>query len=121
MDTLEPQLSARPRNIDPEERERLQQDIGQHQVLVLRNHGLLTVGRNVAEAFSLTYYFEHAARAQLKMQAAAGAKIVFPSSEACEQSAARPRDAGGQLPLAGQREWPALLRLVDKLDPSYRT
>jgi len=40
---------------------------------VLRNHGLLTVGRNVAEAFSLTYYFEHAARAQLKMQAAAAA------------------------------------------------
>jgi ribulose-5-phosphate 4-epimerase/fuculose-1-phosphate aldolase len=111
-------------SLDLDERTRLQQDIGQHQVLVLRNHGLLTVGRNVAEAFSLTYYFEHAARAQLKMQAAAaaaaGAKILFPSPEACEQSAARPRDVGGQLPLAGQREWPALLRLVDKLDPSYR-
>jgi ribulose-5-phosphate 4-epimerase/fuculose-1-phosphate aldolase len=109
-------------SLDLDERERLQRDIGQRQVLVLRNHGLLTVGRNVAEAFSLTYYFEQAARAQLKMQAAAaaGAKIVFPSPEACEQSAARPRDAGGQLPLAGPREWPALLRLIDKLDPSYR-
>jgi ribulose-5-phosphate 4-epimerase/fuculose-1-phosphate aldolase len=90
--------------------------------LVLRNHGLLTVGRNVAEAFSLTYYFEQAARAQLKMQAAAaaGAKILFPSNEACEQSAARPRGNEGQLPLAGQREWPALLRLIEKIDPSYR-
>ena len=89
---------------------------------MLRNHGLLTVGRNVAEAFSLTYYFEQAARAQLKMQAAAaaGAKILFPSKEACERSAARPRGNQGQLPLAGQREWPALLRLADKLDPSYR-
>ena len=109
-------------SLDLDERERLQRDIGQHQVLVLRNHGLLTVGRNVAEAFSLTYYFEQAARAQLKMQAAAaaGAKILFPSNEACEQSAARPRGNEGQLPLAGQREWPALLRLIDKLDPNYR-
>jgi hypothetical protein len=56
----------------------------------------------------------------MQAAAAAGAKIVFPSKEACEQSAARPRSAGGQLPLAGQREWPALLRLVDKLDPGYR-
>jgi len=108
-------------SLDLDERERLQRDIGQRQVLVLRNHGLLTVGRNVAEAFSLTYYFEQAARAQLKIQAAAaGAKIVFPSQEACEQSAARPRDADGQLLFAGQREWPALLRLADKLDPCYR-
>ena len=109
-------------SLDLDERERLQRDIGQQQVLVLRNHGLLTVGRNVAEAFSLTYYFEQAARAQLKMQAAAaaGAKILFPSKEACEQSAARPRGNENQLPLAGQREWPALLRLANKLDPSYR-
>jgi ribulose-5-phosphate 4-epimerase/fuculose-1-phosphate aldolase len=109
-------------SLDLDERERLQRDIGQQQVLVLRNHGLLTVGRNVAEAFSLAYYFEQAARAQLKMQAAAaaGAKILFPSKEACEHSVARPRGNEGQLPLAGQREWPALLRLNDKIDPSYR-
>jgi ribulose-5-phosphate 4-epimerase/fuculose-1-phosphate aldolase len=109
-------------SLDLDERERLQRDIGQQQVLVLRNHGLLTVGRNVAEAFSRTYYFEQAARAQLKMQAAAaaGAKILSPSKEACEQSAARPRGSESQLPLAGQCEWPALLRLADKLDPSYR-
>src|SRR5260370_23591275 len=103
-------------SLDLDERERLQQHIGQHQVLLLRNHGLLTVGRNIAEAFSLTYYFEHAARAQLKIQpaAAAGAKIMFPSPDACEQSAARPRDGNGQAPLAGQPELPAPLRLAPK-------
>ena len=58
-------------SLDMDERERLQQSIAQHPVLVLRNHGLLATGRNVAEAFSLTYHFERSAEAQLKIQAAA--------------------------------------------------
>ena len=68
-------------SLDMDERERLQRDIAQHPVLVLRNHGLLATGRNVAEAFSLTYHFERSAEAQLKIQAAAaaGSKIVVPS------------------------------------------
>ena len=57
-------------SIDLDERERLQRSIGNHQVLVLRNHGLLATGRDVAEAFSLTYHFERSAEAQLKIQAA---------------------------------------------------
>src|ERR1700744_5526338 len=70
-------------SLDMDERTRLQQSIGQHPVLVLRNHGLLATGRNVAEAFSLTYHFERSAEAQLKIQAAvaAGAKMVVPSAE----------------------------------------
>ncbi len=52
-------------SLELDERAHLQRDIGEHQVLVLRNHGLLTVGRDVAEAFSLTCHFERAARAQL--------------------------------------------------------
>src|SRR5205085_146500 len=83
-------------SLDLDERERLQRDIGQHQVLVLRNHGLLTVGRNVAEAFSLTYYFEQAARAQLQMQEAAaegGERAARSWSGAC----ARLEPSGGQV------------------------
>ena len=108
-------------SLDMDERERLQYDIGQHPVLVLRNHGLLATGRNVAEAFSLTYHFERSAEAQLKIQAAvaAGAKMVVPSPDTCERQAAL--FTGNQPRLQGQREWPALLRLVEKLDPSYRT
>jgi ribulose-5-phosphate 4-epimerase/fuculose-1-phosphate aldolase len=109
-------------SLDLDERARLQHDLGPHQVLVLRNHGLLTVGRNPAEAFWLTYHFERSAAAQLKIQAAAaaGAKIVTPAREVCEQSSRR-MGGDGERRLAGQREWPALLRLIDKLDPSYRS
>ncbi len=57
-------------SLDMDERERLQRSIGNHPVLVLRNHGLLATGRNVAEAFSSTYHFERSAEAQLKIQAA---------------------------------------------------
>jgi ribulose-5-phosphate 4-epimerase/fuculose-1-phosphate aldolase len=107
-------------SLDMDERERLQHSIGQHPVLVLRNHGLLATGRNVAEAFSLTYHFERSAEAQLKIQAAvaAGAKMVVPSPETCERQVAL--FTGNEPRLQGQREWPALLRLADRLDPSYR-
>ena len=108
-------------SLDMDERERLQQSIGNHPVLVLRNHGLLATGRNVAEAFSSTYHFERSAEAQLKIQAAvaSGAKMVIPSAETCERQAAQ--FVGNMPRLQGQREWPALLRLADRLDPSYRT
>jgi ribulose-5-phosphate 4-epimerase/fuculose-1-phosphate aldolase len=107
-------------SLDMDERERLQHSIGQHPVLVLRNHGLLATGRNVAEAFSSTYHFERSAEAQLKIQAAAasGQKIVVPDRDTCERQAAQ--FAGNMPRLQGQREWPALLRLCDRLDPGYR-
>src|SRR5246500_5191141 len=107
-------------SLDMDERERLQHSIGQHPVLVLRNHGLLATGRNVAEAFSLTYHFERSAEAQLKIQAAvaAGAKMVIPSPATCERQAAL--FSGNEARLQGQREWPALLRLANKLQTSSR-
>jgi ribulose-5-phosphate 4-epimerase/fuculose-1-phosphate aldolase len=110
-------------SLDINERTRLQQSIGQHPVLVLRNHGLLATGRNVAEAFSLTYHFERAADAQLKIQAAvaSGAKMVVPSHETSEKQAAQFATMGNTPRLGGQREWPALLRLCDRLDPGFRT
>src|SRR5579864_1883994 len=110
-------------SLDMDERERLQQSIAHHPVLVLRNHGLLATGRNVAEAFSLTYHFERSAESQLKIQAAvaSGARMVIPSPETCERQAAMFANSGNLPRLGGQREWPALLRLADRLDPSYRS
>src|SRR5437763_470529 len=93
-------------SLEIDERERLQLDIAQHPVLVLRNHGLLATGRNVAEAFSLTYHFERSAESQLKIQAAvaSGAKMVIPEPDTCERQAAQFQ---GNMPrLQGQREWP---------------
>ncbi|MBV9861457.1 MAG: class II aldolase/adducin family protein [Alphaproteobacteria bacterium] len=109
-------------SLDLDERERLQQSIANHPVLVLRNHGLLATGRNVAEAFSLTYYFERSAEAQLKIQAAAaaGGRILMPPRETCERQSALFANIGNEPRLAGQREWPALLRMVERLDPSFR-
>jgi len=110
-------------SLDMDERTRLQHSIASHPVLVLRNHGLLATGRNVAEAFSHTYHFERSAEAQMKIQAAcaAGAKMVIPSHETCEKQAAMFANSGNVPRLQGQREWPALLRLCDRLDPSFRT
>jgi ribulose-5-phosphate 4-epimerase/fuculose-1-phosphate aldolase len=110
-------------SLDMDERTRLQRSIGNHPVLVLRNHGLLATGRNVAEAFHRTYLFERAAAAQVKMQAAAasGAKLLLPSTAAKASQSALAADGDNAPRLAGQREWPSLLRLCDKLDPGFRT
>ena len=58
---------------------------------------------------------------ELKIQAAvaSGAKMVVPSPDTCERQAAQ--FAGNMPRLQGQREWPALLRMLDRLDPSYKT
>jgi ribulose-5-phosphate 4-epimerase/fuculose-1-phosphate aldolase len=81
--------------------------------MVMRNHGVLTVGRTAAEAFMLLYYFERAARIQLQMQAAAAGgagPIVVPPHEVCERAARQFWEQQGDILIAGEREWPALMR-----------
>lgn len=98
--------------IDLDEQSRLVRDFGSHPVMLLRNHGLLTVGRTVGEAFMLLYYCERAARIQLQMQAAAagGAGMVLPPHEVCERAASQFWEQHGDILIAGEREWPGLLR-----------
>lgn len=107
---------------DLDERERLVRDLGPHQVLLMRNHGILTVGRSIPEAFILSYYFEHAARVQLQVQAAlaAGGRLVKPSSAVIDKSAHQFNDYEGDMLPAGTREWPALIRLLDRIDRGFR-
>src|SRR5260370_36279810 len=59
--------------IDLDEQTRLVHDLGPHKVMLMRNHGILTVGRTPGEAFMLLYYFQRAARIQLQMQTAVAA------------------------------------------------
>lgn len=108
--------------LETDERRRLVDDIGPHNVLVLRNHGVLTVGRTVPEAFILMYYFEKAARVQLMAQGAAagGARLALPAREVADKASRQFNERHGDILAPGAREWPAFLRLLDRLDPSYR-
>jgi ribulose-5-phosphate 4-epimerase/fuculose-1-phosphate aldolase len=105
------------------ERERLVANIGQHDVLVLRNHGVLTVGRTIPEAFILMYYFEKAARVQLLAQAAtaSGARMHLPPAAVSDHAARQFNQRQGDILAAGEREWPAFLRLLDRIDPTFRS
>ena len=108
--------------IDLDEQARLVRDLGPHKVMLMRNHGILTVGRMPGEAFMLLYYFERAARIQLQMQAAAaaGAILVIPPHEVCEKAARQFWELQGDILVPGEREWPALMRQLDRADSSYR-
>ncbi|MDT7834757.1 class II aldolase/adducin family protein [Aquabacterium sp. OR-4] len=99
-----------------DEKPRLQADLGQHSYLMLRNHGLLTVGGNVAEAFLAMYVFEACCTIQVRAQAGGGALIpVHPEiiGSAKQQSAQATRGMGGSL------VWPSLLRRLDRQMPGY--
>ncbi len=98
---------------DLDERRRLVADLGPHDAMILRNHGLLTVGASVAEAFVTNYFLEMACKIQIDAQAT-GAELVQPSPEICEHTA-RQYETGGEI-----SPWGALLRLLDRADPSWR-
>ena len=99
------------------EKPRLVRDLGDKSFLMLRNHGLLTVAPTIADAFLGMYIFESCCTIQLRAQAASPELIpVDPKIIAGAQMAAKQvtRSAGGAL------AWPALLRKLDRKDPSYR-
>jgi len=99
-----------------EERARLLADLSDRHILVLRNHGLLIVGTSVPAAFIATYRMERACAMQLAFQQS-GAEFHRISGEVV--SAAYNHPAGGRNEPA-KVEWPALLRKLDRIDPSYK-
>jgi ribulose-5-phosphate 4-epimerase/fuculose-1-phosphate aldolase len=99
-----------------DERQRLIDDLGAHKLLVLRNHGTLTAGETVAEAYVLMFYLEKASRAQITAMST-GAQIVLPPDSVAEHTA---RLFEGDTMAPGAREWPAQLRRLDRVDPSYK-
>ncbi|RMF01662.1 MAG: hypothetical protein D6773_09765, partial [Alphaproteobacteria bacterium] len=105
---------------DPGERERIVRDLGDNRVLILRNHGLLTVGRSVAEAFVWMYRAERACRMQLAFQQSGAEPAEIPQ-EVQRVTIERNRIANspeGHRPI-GRKEWPALLRKLDRVNPGY--
>jgi ribulose-5-phosphate 4-epimerase/fuculose-1-phosphate aldolase len=100
-----------------DEKPRLQADLGEANYLMLRNHGLLTVGRTIADAFLAMYTFENTCRIQIDAQAGGELTYVNPAIVTGIASVLKVVTAG----LGAGLVWPALLRKLDRTDPSYRT
>ena len=98
-----------------DEQPRLQADLGTAKYLVLRNHGLLTVGRSVAEAFLNMYTFENTCRIQIDAQGGGELTLVNPAIMANMDAVMKTATAG----LGAGIAWPALLRKIDRANPGY--
>ena len=102
--------------LDSDEQQRLVRDIGSRNVLILRNHGLLTMGQTVPDAFELMFYLERAC--QIQIAATSGTqKLIYPSKQVCDHAVAQ---FDGSPSYIQGRDWLALLRLLDRIDPSYK-
>lgn len=100
---------------DHEERPRLVADLGDANYMILRNHGTLTVGRSVAEAFSRMYHLERAC--QMQAVALAGSPVIIPGGAV--QAVSRAQGANEQQRVADDFIWPALLRRLRRLGSTY--
>ena len=99
------------------EKPRLVRDLGDKTFFMLRNHGLLTVGETIADAFQAMYIFEATCMIQVRAQAGGGELIPIPQpilDGAQAQAKAVTKGLGGNL------AWPGLLRKLDRIDSSFR-
>jgi len=103
-------------NLD--EQARLAADLGQCDLMILRNHGLLVVGQTIAQAFNHIHRAELSCRTQL-MAMATGAKLID-APDAVIEATFQAYQPNVRRPF-GVLDWPALKRKLDRLDPSYRT
>jgi len=99
------------------EKPRLVRDLESHRALILRNHGLLTIGRTAAEAFLYMYFLETACRIQINAQS--GGSELLPIAEPILQGIRSQVDQVTK-GLGADLVWPALLRKLDRIDPSYK-
>ena len=98
-----------------EECESISKDLGRNNTMILRNHGLLTSGKTVSEAFMLMYYLDRACKVQLDLLQA-NKNIIKPSNNLLEFAAGQYDDPKYKL---GEHEWPALKRMLKKNNSIY--
>jgi ribulose-5-phosphate 4-epimerase/fuculose-1-phosphate aldolase len=98
------------------ERPRINKALGGNRALIMRNHGLLTVGKSMREAFVLMKSLIEAANVQLIMEATGGELVEIPAA-ICEKTAHQyeHHDSG-----RGSADWPAYLRMLDRIDTNWR-
>jgi ribulose-5-phosphate 4-epimerase/fuculose-1-phosphate aldolase len=99
------------------EKPRLVRDLGDKRFLMLRNHGLLTVGTSVAEAFLGMYIFEATCMIQVRAQSGGGELVHIPQP-ILDMAPAQITQV--TLGMGGALAWPALLRKLDRVNPGYR-
>ncbi|HLV27749.1 MAG TPA: class II aldolase/adducin family protein [Burkholderiaceae bacterium] len=110
--------------VDEEEQESLVRDLGDSDVMILRNHGLLVTGRTIPEAFNNIYRLERSCAVQLRVMST-GAEINFPDQSVIQKTGQQLKlqpsaDSPGKQKPYGILEWPALKRLLDRKCPDYK-
>jgi ribulose-5-phosphate 4-epimerase/fuculose-1-phosphate aldolase len=103
--------------LNEDEKPRLVRDLGDKTFFMLRNHGLLTVGETIADAFQAMYFFEATCMMQIRAQSGGGELILIPKpiiDGAKAQAQIVMKGLGGNL------SWPGLLRKLDRMDPGFR-
>ncbi len=101
--------------LDLDERERIVRDLGDRQFMLLRNHGTLTVGPSICSAWMAMFYLERACTMQVR---ALGTAVNMPPQGSAEKAAMQSQALfNGTIDALA---WPALLRKLDRIDPSYR-
>jgi ribulose-5-phosphate 4-epimerase/fuculose-1-phosphate aldolase len=103
--------------VELSERERLVADLGDRNVMLLRNHGTLTVGRTIADAFTTMYFLETACTIQVR--ALGMGRPLHPVSPEAIDCVAQMQMSRGS-PAAQQLVWPAMLRKLDRVNPGWR-
>ncbi len=97
-----------------EEKERLVKDLGEARLMILRNHGTLALGKNVAEAFTNIYFLEKACSYQVRALSG-NLELNYPSEESIETT----RQQGEGREMAAALLWPAVKRKMERLDSSF--
>ncbi len=104
--------------LDHSEKPRLQQDLGKHNIMLLKNHGTLTVGRSCAEAFMRMYFLERACTMQVRTRTL-GTDNHRTAQSAIDKNNALMQDENmGNI--TNTLAWSALLRKLDRIDPGFR-
>ncbi len=105
--------------VDLDERARLQNDLGDRNYMLLWNHGTLTCGKTVAEAFQRMYFLERACSMQV-LTLSSSAEIHPVQDKIIERTRHQGSNGDAFAAVANTMAWPALLRMLDRRDPSFR-
>lgn len=105
---------------NPAECEALARDLGDKWLMIMHNHGLLSVGRSVPEAFYYLYTLENACKVQVDVMASR-AEIIFPDKDIVADLSVKMGLTTEQPIDAVTRAWEALIRMLDKQEPDYKS